>query len=82
MRIKKNRGSSMSISQIIQIVERLSLKERLEIIEALYASIKRELQQGNLSRKGQKTEPFELMTFDLGQEVQADRDEIYAEREL
>jgi len=64
----------MSISQIIQIV--------LEIIEALYNSINRELKQASLSREKKKAEPFELMTFDLGQEVHADRDEIYAERGL
>lgn len=72
----------MSISQIIQIVERLSLKERLEIIEALYNSINRELKGASLFREKKKAEPFELMTFDLGQEVHADRDEIYAERGL
>ncbi len=29
-----------------------------------------------------KEEPFDLITFNLGQEVQVDRDEIYAERGL
>ncbi len=67
----------MSTTQIIQIVERLPLLERFQIIEALYASIKRELAQKNLLVAIEKEEPFELSTFDLGQEVHADRDEIY-----
>lgn len=35
----------MSTTQIIEIAERLPLLERLEVIDALYASIKRELIQ-------------------------------------
>ena len=70
----------MSTPQIIQVAERLPLSERLELIEALYASIKRELAQGAVPDSTRKHEPFELITFDLGQEVHADRDEIHAER--
>jgi len=70
----------MSITQIIQVAERLPLIERFQVIEALSASIKRELAQKNLPLSTGKEEPFELITFDLGQEVHADRDEIYAER--
>lgn len=70
----------MSTTQIIQVAERLPLWERLEVIEALYASIKRELAQKTATISTRKEEPFELITFDLGQEVHADRDEIYAER--
>jgi len=32
----------MSTTQIIQVAERLPLMERLEVIDALYASIKQE----------------------------------------
>lgn len=68
----------MSATQVIQIAERLPLPERLEVISALYVSIRRELvPQPSTSVEN---EPFELITFDLGQEVYADRDEIYAER--
>ncbi|MCL4708978.1 hypothetical protein KJ068_27780 [bacterium] len=72
----------MSTTQIIQTVERLSLLERLQVIEALYASIKRELSQKASPAAADNDEPFELVTFDLGQEVHIDRDEIYAERGL
>ena len=72
----------MSANQIIQIAERLPLLERLEVIDALYASLKRELTQKASVVSETQEEPFELLTFDLGQEVHADRDEIYAERGL
>jgi len=66
----------MSTTQVIQVAERLPLLERFQVIEALYASIKRELAQKTMSGTIEKEEPFELITFDLGQEVHADRDEI------
>lgn len=71
----------MSTIQLIQAAERLPLSERLNVIEALYASIKRELAQQTAAFP-ETEEPFELVTFDLGQEVHVDRDEIYAERGL
>ena len=70
----------MSTTQIIQLAERLPLLERLVVIDALYASLKRELTRKSATTLVEKEEPFELITFDLGQEVHADRDEIYAER--
>jgi len=70
----------MSTTQVIQVAERLPLLERFQVIEALYASIKREFALKTMSDAMEKEEPFELVTFDLGQEVHADRDEIYAER--
>lgn len=70
----------MSITQIIQNAESLSLHERLEIIEALYASIKRELSKTDKETKRKLNEPFELITFNLGREVHVDRDEVYSER--
>ena len=70
----------MSTTQIIQVAERLPMLERFQVIEAIYASIKRELVQHTDSVQETTEEPFELITFDLGQEVHADRDEIYAER--
>ena len=70
----------MSTTQIIQVAERLSLLERFQVIEDLYASIRREMAKKPRPLSAEKNEPFELITFDLGQEVHADRDEIYAER--
>jgi len=70
----------MSTTQVIQVAERLPLLERFQVIEALYASIKREFALKTMAGTIEKEEPFELITFDLGQEVHADRDEIYAER--
>ncbi len=66
----------MSTTQIIQVAERLPLPERFQVIEALYALIKREFAQKTTPVSAVKDEPFELITFDLGQEVHADRDEI------
>jgi hypothetical protein len=68
----------MSTTQIIQVAERLPLLERFQVIEALYASIKREMAKKTMPVSAEKEEPFELITFDLGQEVHADGDEIYA----
>jgi len=73
---------AMSTMQLIQTAERLPLWERLDVIEALYASIKRELAQKTTAAHSTAEEPFELITFNLGQEVHVDRDEIYAERGL
>lgn len=70
----------MSTTQIIQLAERLPLLERLDVINALYVSLKRELTQKTPWQAAKAEEPFELITFDLGQEVHVDRDEIYAER--
>jgi hypothetical protein len=70
----------MSTTQIIQVAERLPLLERFQVMDALYASIKREMAKQTIPISAEKEEPFELITFDLGQEVHADRDEIYAER--
>ncbi len=70
----------MSTTQIIQLAERLPLLERLDVINALYASLKRELTQKISLSSVNDEEAFELITFDLGQEVLADRHEIYAER--
>jgi len=70
----------MSTTQIIQVAEHLPLLERFQVIEALYASIKREMAKKTMPVSAEKEEPFELITFDLGQEVYADRNEIYAER--
>jgi len=70
----------MSTTQIIQVAEPLPLLERFQVIEALYASVKREIAKKTTLIAAEKEEPFELITFDLGQEVHADRDEIYAER--
>jgi len=70
----------MSTTQIIQLAERLPLLERLAVIDALYTSLKRELTRKSSTTSVVEEEPFELITFDLGQEVHADRDEIYAER--
>jgi len=84
-RRKNNREpgkQAMSTMQLIQTAERLPLWERLDVIEALYASIKRELAQKTTAAHSTAEEPFELITFNLGQEVHADRDEIYAERGL
>lgn len=72
----------MSTIQIIQNAQHLPLQERFEIIEALYASIRKELDCEKMSGTMMEREPFELITFDLGEEVYADRDEIYAERGL
>jgi hypothetical protein len=68
----------MSTTQIIQVAERLPLLERFQVIEALHASIKPEMAKKTMPISAEKEEPFELITFDLGQEVHAGRDEIYA----
>lgn len=66
----------MPRAQIIQGAERLPLLERFQVIEALCASIKRETAKKTMPISTEQEEPFELITFDLGQEVHADRDEI------
>jgi hypothetical protein len=70
----------MSTAQIIQVAERLPLFERFQVIKALYASIKREMAKKTMPISAENEEPFELITFDLGQEVHVDRGQIYAER--
>jgi hypothetical protein len=54
--------------------------ERFQVIEALYASIKSAMAKKIMPIPAEKEEPFELITFDLGQEVHVDRGQIYAKR--
>ncbi|MCG3158386.1 MAG: hypothetical protein DKINENOH_05028 [bacterium] len=55
----------MSTMQLIQAAERLPLSERLNVIEALYASIKRELAQ-QMAAIPPKEEPFDLASTVVG----------------
>ncbi len=78
----------MSTQEVISLIQTMSLKERLTIIEATLKMITKDI---NLLRKSkkeldciekvrQRRRNFTIKPFDLGEDVTVDRDLIYSER--
>jgi len=57
----------------IESIQRVSVEERLHIIELILESLKRDM-------RTHTDKQFVIRQFSLGQEVQVDRYELYAER--
>ena len=55
------------------------IEERLQIIELLLQSLKRDIKKKPKIGKTQ-SKSFKVRAFSLGQEVHADREELYSER--
>ncbi len=64
-----------TIEQLIKI----PIEERLQIIELILQSLKRDIGQKSNNKKT-KFKTFKVRKFSLGQEVHVDRDELYSER--
>lgn len=68
----------MTIQEAVHQIQEAPLPERIEAIEQLLASLKQELFQSEPLE--QPRGPFQIRTFDLGADIQVDRDEIYTDR--
>ena len=62
--------------ETIKRIQQLPIEERLQVIELILDSLKQDVytNENIVSHK-----PFVVRQFDLGQEIQVDRDELYAE---
>mgnify|MGYP000238373240 CR=1 FL=1 len=70
----------MSVQEAVQQLENFPLAERIQAIELLLQSLKEEIAQTTSTQTENK--PFRVRTFNLGTDIQVDRDEIYTERML
>ena len=68
----------MSVQEAVQSLQYAPLADRIRVIELLVQSLKEEVAHGESAQTQRK--PFRVRTFDLGADVHADRDEMYAER--
>lgn len=67
----------MTVQEAIQTLQNASPEDRIQIIELLLQSLK-----DDLSAKDKPQQPFKVRTFNLGSDVQADRELMYLERGL
>ena len=70
----------MSFQEAIQQLQNASLTDRIQVIELLLQSLKDEIARGEPTQAARK--PFRIRTFNLGTDVQIDREEMYANRVL
>ncbi|NIR47501.1 hypothetical protein GWO43_03340 [candidate division KSB1 bacterium] len=77
----------MSKKEFFLRIEKLSLSERIALMEQILKSIRSELKSvkhRNMRRKKddvhKRRQSFEIEPFDLGEEVIVDRDEMYSDR--
>ncbi len=59
-------------------IQNAPISERIRLIELLLESLKHDLDTEGNGHKLHTT--FKLRTFDLGQDIEVDRDAIYSER--
>ena len=63
----------------IDQLKQAPIEERLQIIELLLQSLKKDIELKQQDGKKQY-KPFKVRKFRLGQEVHVDRDELYSDR--
>lgn len=66
--------------QIIETLQNSSVEERIAIIEAILQSLKSDI--AKTSKPKASSQKFEVLTFDLGEDITINREELYAERRL
>lgn len=71
----------MIAHETIRQLRHVSVAERLYIMEILLNSLKYDIKSTEKQLRS-KSERFTVRTFNLGQDIHADRDIIYAERGL
>jgi hypothetical protein len=64
--------------QTVSQIKQSSIAERIQVIEIILQSLKRDIKQAPVN--GKKFKPFKVRTFSLGEEVHVNRDELYSER--
>jgi hypothetical protein len=67
----------MTVQEAIQTLQNASPEDRIQTIELLLQSLK-----DDLSAKDKPRQPFKVRTFNLGSDVQIDREQLYLERGL
>lgn len=80
----------MSTQEILSQVGSLSLSDRMALLEAILQSVKAEIKDPEEEKKKaaeweevlRRRREYKVETFDLGEDVIVDRDEIYADRGL
>lgn len=70
----------MTVQEAVRQLQEAPLPERIEAIEMLIASLKQEVFRQKPGKADRDS--FHIRTFDLGAEIDIDRDEMYAERVL
>jgi len=64
----------MTVQEAITMLKHVPMEERIQIIEILLQSLKSDMPK--------QKKPFQVRTFNLGEDVQVDRDELYLQRGL
>ncbi len=80
----------MSAQEILPHIGSISLSDRMTLLEAILQSIKTEIKDPEEEKKKaaeweevlRRRREYKVETFDLGEDVIVDRDEIYADRGL
>ena len=67
--------------KIIKQIKSTSVDERIKLMELILDSLKGEMNVSDI-KKQTKTKPFKIRQFSLGKDVNVDRDELYAERNI
>ncbi len=71
----------MITRETVQQIQHAPIAERIQIIEVILQSLKQDISEGIRAKK-RPWKPFKVRSFNLGQDIAIDRDEIYAERSL
>jgi len=66
-------------SNTVKQVEQSSVAERIRFIEIILQSLRNDIKE-KPKEKSKKSKAFKVRTFDLGEDVHVDRDELYSER--
>lgn len=64
---------------ILEQIQHASISERLQLVELIIASLKGELSKTTM-QSPKPARRFVVRTFSLGQDIQVNRDLLYAER--
>ena len=64
--------------EILETLQNSSVEERIAIIEAILQSLKSDI--AKTSKFKASSQKFELLTFDLGEDITINREDLYAER--
>lgn len=68
----------MTTTEILANLENSSIEERIAMIEVILQSIKDEILKN--SQPKVPAQKFELLPFDLGEDINVIREDLYAER--
>ncbi|MBW4666946.1 MAG: hypothetical protein KME60_05755 [Cyanomargarita calcarea GSE-NOS-MK-12-04C] len=66
--------------ETLEKLQSASVEERIYIIEAILQSLKNDL--GSSPKVSLSIKPFKVRQFSLGEDINIDREELYAERNV